>query len=163
MAEIRVAILTVSTSGAGGERAEDVSGAVIREMVASIGGTVVQYAVVPDDRDAIRSTLRDWCDRHRVDLVLTTGGTGISPTDVTPEATGDVLERDLPGVVEAMRIASLSKTPRAMLSRQRAGTRGDSLVVNLPGSPKGVRECLDVVLPVLPHAIEILQARPADH
>jgi molybdenum cofactor synthesis domain-containing protein len=158
---LRVAILTVSTSAARGQRAEDVSGDAIAEMVAEAGGGVVDRAVVPDDRAAIRARLLGWCDR--VDVVLTTGGTGLSPTDVTPEATLEVVERQLPGMAEAMRAAGLAKTPRAMLSRAVAGVRGRTLIVNLPGSPKGVRESLAPVLPVIAHAVEILQARPTDH
>lgn len=159
----RVGILTVSSSRAGGSGAEDASGAAIRELVRQIGGQVVAYEVVADDWARIRAQLLEWTDGQELDLVVTTGGTGISSSDVTPEATRDVVEKELPGVGEAMRAASLVKTPRAMLSRATAGTRGRSLVVNLPGSPNGVRECLEVVLPVLGHAIEILQSRPTDH
>jgi molybdenum cofactor synthesis domain-containing protein len=160
---LRVAVLTVSTSGARGERAEDVSGGAIREMAEAAGWSVVDYRVVADDRGTVASALREWADRDAADLIVTTGGTGLSPTDVTPEATRDVLDRELPGMAEAMRSASLAKTPRAMLSRATAGARRRCLIVNLPGSPRGVRECLEVVLPVIPHAIEILQARPTDH
>lgn len=159
---IRVGILTVSDSGARGER-QDVSGATIREMVAAIGGQVVAARLVPDEADQIGSTLRDWADREAVDLVLTTGGTGLGPRDVTPEATRAVLDREVPGIAEAMRAAGLKQTPRAMLSRALAGARRRSLIVNLPGSPRGVRESLGAVLEVLPHALEILQARPTDH
>jgi molybdopterin adenylyltransferase len=160
---IRVGILTISTSRANGSDAEDTSGAAIRELVRQIGAEAVAYEVVPDDRERICEQLLQWTDVYRLDLVVTTGGTGISPTDITPEATRDVLEKELTGIGEAMRAASLAKTPRAMLSRATAGTRGRSLIVNLPGSPKGVRECLEAVLPVLGHAVEILQARPSDH
>jgi molybdenum cofactor synthesis domain-containing protein len=160
---VRVAVLTVSTSAARGERAEDVSGATIRELADAAGWPVVQYRVVADDRIAIAAILREWADRGAADLILTTGGTGLSPTDLTPEATRDVLEKELPGMAEAMRSVSLAKTPRAMLSRATAGARGSCLIVNLPGSPRAVRECLEVVLPVIGHAVEILQARPTDH
>jgi molybdenum cofactor synthesis domain-containing protein len=160
---IRAGILTVSTSRANGSDAEDTSGATIRELVRQIGAEAVAYEVVPDDREQICDQLLQWTDVLRLDLVVTTGGTGISPTDVTPEATRDVIEKELTGIAEAMRAAGLAKTPRAMLSRATAGTRGRSLLVNLPGSPKGVRECLEAVLPVLSHAVEILQARPTDH
>lgn len=160
---VRVAVLTVSTSGARGERAEDVSGATIREMAAAAGWSVAEHRVVADDRAEIAVALREWADGDAVDLIVTTGGTGLSPTDVTPEATRDVLEKELPGMAEAMRSASLAKTPRAMLSRAVAGARGRCLIVNLPGSPRGVRECLEAVLPVIGHAVEILQARPTDH
>jgi molybdenum cofactor synthesis domain-containing protein len=160
---LRVAVLTVSTSGARGERAEDVSGAAIKEIAAAAGWRVVQYRLVADDRAAIAAALREWADGESADLIVTTGGTGLSPTDLTPEATRDVLDRELPGMAEAMRAVSLAKTPRAMLSRATAGARRRCLIVNLPGSPKAVRECLEVVLPVIPHALEILQARPTDH
>jgi len=160
---VRAGVITVSSSRAAGSGAEDTSGAAIRELLATIGGEVVEYALVPDDRTRIGAQLRAWADERRLDLVVTTGGTGISPTDVTPEATRDVLEKELPGLGEAMRAVSLAKTPRAMLSRATAGTRGGTLIVNLPGSPKGVRECLEAVLPVVGHAVEILQARPTDH
>lgn len=160
---MKVGVLTVSTSRAAGSGAEDTSGAAIRELIETIGGEVVIQAVVPDDRERIREALLEWTDRRGLDLVVTTGGTGISPSDVTPDATRDVLEKELPGIGETMRSVSLSKTPRAMLSRAIAGTHGRSLIVNLPGSPKGVRECLEAVLPVLGHAVEILQSRPTDH
>ncbi|HEY3081657.1 MAG TPA: MogA/MoaB family molybdenum cofactor biosynthesis protein [Chloroflexota bacterium] len=160
---VRVAVLTVSTSGARGERAEDVSGATIREMAAAAGWSVAEHRLVADDRAEIAAALREWAEGDAVDLIVTTGGTGLSPTDVTPEATRDVLEKELPGMAEAMRSASLAKTPRAMLSRAVAGARGRCLIVNLPGSPRGVRECLEAVLPVIGHAVEILQARPTDH
>jgi molybdopterin adenylyltransferase len=132
-------------------------------MVASIGGQVDAYAIVADERDQIAASLRDWSDRRGLDLIVTTGGTGLSPTDVTPEATRDVLDKELPGLGETMRQVSIAKTPRAMLSRATAGARGRTLIVNLPGSPRGVRECLEAVLVVLPHAVEILQDRPTDH
>jgi molybdenum cofactor synthesis domain-containing protein len=159
---IRVGILTASTLGARGER-EDTSGAAIRELIATIGGSVDAYRVVADDRETIAATLRGWSDVDGLDLILTTGGTGVSPTDVTPEATRDVIDRDVPGLAEAMRLEGLKYTSRAMLSRGMAGTRHRTLIVNLPGSPKGVRESLGAILDVLPHAVEILQHRPTDH
>jgi molybdopterin adenylyltransferase len=159
---IRVGILTASTLGARGER-EDTSGAAIRELVAQIDGNVEAYEVVTDDRETIGAALRAWSDDLDLDLILTTGGTGLSPTDVTPEATRDVIQRDVPGLAEAMRLEGLKHTPRAMLSRGVAGVRGRTLIVNLPGSPKGVRESLGAILDVLPHALEILQNRPTDH
>jgi molybdenum cofactor synthesis domain-containing protein len=154
--------LTASTLGARGER-EDTSGAAIRELIATIGGSVDAYRVVTDDRDTIAATLRGWTDVDGLDLILTTGGTGLSPTDVTPEATRDVIHRDVPGLAEAMRLEGLKHTSRAILSRGVAGTRCRTLIVNLPGSPKGVRESLGAILDVLPHAVEILQRRPTDH
>jgi molybdenum cofactor synthesis domain-containing protein len=162
MGMIAVGILTVSDTASRGGR-EDLSGAAIKELVAGIGGGVVAYQIVPDEADQIAAVLREWADDRGLDLILTTGGTGLSPRDVTPEATRTVLEREIPGMAEAMRAEGLNKTPRAMLSRALVGTRKRSLVVNLPGSPKGVRESLGAILEVLPHALEILQARPTDH
>ncbi|HEU4964850.1 MAG TPA: MogA/MoaB family molybdenum cofactor biosynthesis protein [Bacilli bacterium] len=158
----QVAIVTASDKGSRGER-EDLSGQVIREMVQDIGGEVVEYVVIPDEFERIRDTLTLFSDDLQIDLILTTGGTGLAPRDVTPEATLAVIDRQVPGLAEAMRAASLEKTKFAMLSRAVAGTRGQTLIVNLPGSPKGVRECLDVILPVLPHALEILQEKMGEH
>ena len=159
-----VGILTISTKGAAGER-EDTSGEVIRELVtaAPLSATITERAIVSDDRAAIEQTLRRWADESHLDLILTTGGTGLSPTDITPEATLAVLDRQAPGIVEGMRRETLAKTPFAMLSRAVAGTRSTTLIINLPGSPKGVRECLEVVLPVLPHAIELVSGRRTEH
>lgn len=157
---IRVAILTASDKGSRGER-EDKSAEVIREMVADLG-EVVAYAVVPDERQILAAKLREFCDEAGADLVLTTGGTGFSPRDVTPEATRDVIEREVPGLPEAMRAASLKITPQAMLSRAVAGIRGKTLIVNLPGSPKGVRENLAAILPALPHGLAILKGEAGE-
>lgn len=158
----RVAILTVSDRSAQGVRA-DSSGEVIRELVtAHLAAEVVAYVVVPDERPAIEAALRGWADEHVADLILTTGGTGLAPRDVTPEATRAVIEREVPGIPEAMRAASLAITPFAMLTRMVAGTRGQSLIINLPGSPKGVRENLMVVLPALTHGLEKLLGDPND-
>lgn len=152
----RVAILTVSDRGSAGER-EDLSGRAVEELVLAQGWTVERREVVPDEAVRIEERLRHYCDRLRVDLVLTTGGTGLSPRDVTPEATRAVLEREAPGFAEAMRASSLSKTPHAMLSRAVSGIRGSTLIVNLPGSPQGARENLAVILPALPHGLEKLR------
>ena len=161
---IRTGILTASTLGARGER-EDTSGQAIRELIEPIGAKVAAYQVVTDDLEAIATALRAWADDLDLDLdlILTTGGTGLSPTDVTPEATRLVIEREVPGFAEAMRLEGMKHTPRAMLSRAVAGVRGRTLIVNLPGSPKGVRESIGAIVDVLPHAIEILQRRPTDH
>lgn len=160
---IRVGILTVSDRSYRGERA-DASGPVIREMVErELGATVTQEAVVPDEADRIAQTLREWSSL--VDLILTTGGTGFAPRDVTPEATLAVIERQAPGLAEAMRAESIKKTPHAMLSRAVCGIRGRCLIVNLPGSPTAVRENLAVILPALPHAIRLLreEAQESEH
>ncbi len=163
--KIRVAILTTSDLGARGQR-EDISGKVIREMVTEgLDAQVVEYQIVPDEQEVIETLLVEWADVAKVDLILTTGGTGFSPRDVTPEATRAVIEREAPGLGEAMRAQGLKSTPHAMLSRGLAGIRGLTLIINLPGSPKAVRESLEVILPALPHAIEILKggAEAAQH
>lgn len=158
---IRTAIITLSDKGSKGER-EDGSGQVIREMVAAIGADVRHYEVLPDERPLIASVLTRLSDSGTIDLIVTTGGTGVAPRDVTPEATLDVIDRELPGMAEAMRAESLRKTPHAMISRAVAGIRKQTLIVNLPGSPRAVRENLAVILPALPHAIEKIKGDPSD-
>lgn len=154
----RVGIITASDKGSRGER-EDKSAQVIREMVVSIGGEVVSYHIIPDDLNVLKETLITMVDRDKLDLILTTGGTGFGPRDNTPEATRAIIEREVPGIPEVMRLESLKETPRAMLSRAVAGIRHRTLIINLPGSPKGVRECLEAVLPALSHGLEILSGR----
>ncbi|MHB8843447.1 MAG: MogA/MoaB family molybdenum cofactor biosynthesis protein [Nitrospirota bacterium] len=158
---IRTAIITLSDKGAKGER-EDESGRVIREMVGTVGAEVRHYEVLPDEQPLIAAALARLSDSGAIDLILTTGGTGVAPRDVTPEATREVIDRELPGMAEAMRAASLLKTPRAMISRAVAGIRKQTLIVNLPGSPKAVRENLAVILPALEHAVEKIKGDPSD-
>ncbi len=153
---LTVGILTISDKAASGQR-EDTSGAAIRELVSQIGASVERQEVVPDDSWFIAEVLRSWADRAGIDVILTTGGTGLGHRDVTPQATRAILDYEAPGLVEAMRAEGLKQTPMAMLSRAVAGVRGKTLIVNLPGSPRGVRENLSVVLPVLPHAVELLK------
>jgi len=155
----RIGILPVSDRSSRGER-PDASGPALESAVIAQGWAVVQKAIVPDDREAIQETLADWADAGQVDVILTTGGTGFSRRDVTPEATLDVVERQAQGIAEAMRLASLQVTPHAMLSRALAGIRGRTLIVNLPGSPKGALENFEVILPVLLHAVELLTESP---
>jgi molybdenum cofactor synthesis domain-containing protein len=153
---IRAGVLTVSDKGSAGERA-DTAGPAVAALLASISADVVEAAILPDDRAQLSDKLRDWCDESRLDLVLTTGGTGLSPRDVTPEATLDVAEREVPGLAELMRTEGRKSTHLAALSRAAVVTRGRTLIVNLPGSERGARESLEAILELLPHAIETLQ------
>lgn len=159
---LRVGILTVSDKGARGERA-DTSGEAIREMVASVGATVERYEVVLDEKEVVASRLREWADEADLALIVTNGGTGLAPRDVTPEATLSVVERLVPGMAEAMRQEGLKHTPMSMISRAVVGVRGRTLIVNLPGSERGVRENLAYLLPVLPHAVEMVRGEGGDH
>jgi len=154
----RVGILTASDKGAAGER-EDLSAGAIREIITGLGWSVAVYRVVPDDLDVISGALMEMVDKDGLDLVLTTGGTGFSPRDNTPEATRAAIEKEVPGIPEVMRAVSLQKTPRAMLSRAMAGIRKRTLIINLPGSQKAVRECLGAIIDSLPHGLEILSGK----
>ena len=155
---LTVGVLTISDKGARGDR-QDKSGAVIREILPSIAARIVNYDVIPDEKEPIAAKLVKWADEDDLDIIITTGGTGLTPRDVTPEATLAVVDRIVPGFAEAMRAESLKKTPHAMLSRAVVGTRGKCLIINLPGSTKAVRECLEVILPALPHAVETLKGQ----
>ncbi len=156
-----VGILTISDKGSRGER-EDRSGLEIHQIITSLPAKVEAYEVIPDEVEMIVQKLLDFVDGKKLDLILTTGGTGLSPRDVTPEATRRVLDKEIPGIAEAMRAEGMKITPFAMLSRAAAGIRCRSLIVNLPGSPQAVRENLTVILPVLKHALEKIQGDPAD-
>jgi len=159
---INFGILTISDKGSKGQR-QDKSGEVIRDIVSGMKSTIVKYEIVPDEADIIAGKLIDWADEGGVDVILTTGGTGLSRRDVTPEATLSVIDREVPGIAEAMRAKSLEKTPMAVLSRAVAGMRGRCLIINLPGSPKAVQECLEVVLTAIPHAVEIIRGELTEH
>jgi molybdopterin adenylyltransferase len=156
---ITVAVLTLSDKGSKGER-EDLSGPLIKEMLKSIDAEVKYYEILPDEKDSIKEKIIKYS--NEVDLILTTGGTGLSPRDVTPDATLEVIDRQVPGIAEAMRMEGLKKTNRAMLSRAVAGVRGKTLVINLPGSPKAVKENLAVILDALSHAIEKIKGDPSE-
>jgi molybdopterin adenylyltransferase len=157
-----VGILTISDKGSLGQR-YDKSGEVIRESVSQLDSNVIKYDMVPDEQEVIAGKLAEWADGGGVDVILTTGGTGLSQRDVTPEATLSVIDRSVPGFAEAMRAKSLEKTPMAVLSRATAGVRGNCLIINLPGSPKAVQECLEVVLLAIPHAVEIIKGEVTEH
>jgi molybdenum cofactor synthesis domain-containing protein len=158
---ITAGVITLSDKGSRGERV-DLSGPEVTRMLKEIGIETTCYEVVPDEADVIEAKLIEFVDDRRLDLVVTTGGTGVSPRDVTPDATLKVIDREIPGMAEAMRRESMLKTPHAMISRAVAGIRKTTLIINLPGSPKGVRENLAVILPALKHAIEKIKGDPSD-
>ncbi|WP_243374982.1 MogA/MoaB family molybdenum cofactor biosynthesis protein [Geotalea sp. SG265] len=158
---MKAAVLTLSDKGARGER-QDGSGPALQNWLAARGIVVIKSAIVADEHDQIVATLKEWADDGEADLILTTGGTGVSPRDVTPEATMAVLDRVIPGFGEVMRARSLEKTHHAMISRAVAGIRGRSLIINLPGSPKGAVENIEAVWPAVPHAVEKIQGSTRD-
>jgi len=159
---LNVGVLTISDKGAQGQRYDE-SGKVIKDSLSLVDGHVVKYEVVPDEMDVISHKLTEWADEGNVDVIITTGGTGLSQRDVTPEATLSVIDKVVPGLAEAMRAKTFNKTPMAVLSRAAAGVRGRCLIINLPGSPKAVGECLEVILPVIPHAVEIIKGEVTEH
>jgi len=158
---VKAGILTLSDKGARGERT-DLSGPALSEWLRSHGVETVAYEMIPDESELISEKLAEWADRGTLDIILTTGGTGVSPRDVTPEATMKILERVIPGLGELMRFRSLSKTPSASLSRAVAGIRGKTLIINLPGSPKGAVENIEAVWDAVPHAVAKIQGDPSD-
>jgi len=159
---LNLGILTISDKGWQGQR-RDESGAAIKDNLALLDTRVVKYEIVPDEADVIATKLAGWADGGDVDIILTTGGTGLGPRDVTPEATLSIVDKVVPGFAEAMRTETFSVTPFAILSRAVAGIRGKCLIINLPGNPKAVRECLQVLLPVIPHAVEIIKGEVTEH
>ena len=154
--------LTISDKGSHGKR-YDRSDEVIRENLSQLDSNIIKYDIVPDELEVIADRLAEWADEGSVDVILTTGGTGLSQRDVTPEATLSVIDKSVPGFAEAMRAKSLEKTPMAVLSRAIAGVRGRCLIINLPGSPKGVQECLEIILPLIPHAVEVIKGEVTEH
>lgn len=156
-----IGIITVSDKGSRGERIDE-SGPAIEAILKPLGGMVKKYVIVPDEKEKIKSAIKEMTDVLNIDLVLTSGGTGFAPRDITPEATLEVVEKAVPGIPEAMRAESLKITPKAMLSRAAAGIRKNSLIINLPGSPKGVKECLNIIIPALKHGIEILRGEATE-
>ena len=158
---ISVGILTISDKGSRGER-EDLSGKKIKDIVSKIDGEVRYYKIIPDEEELIKKELIKAVDEMHLDLVFTTGGTGLAKRDVTPDATSEVIEKSVPGISEMIRSESFRKTNRAILSRAISGIRGESLIINLPGSPKGVEESLEIILDVLPHGIEILKGQASE-
>jgi len=159
---LKLGIITISDKASRGERS-DKSGPLIRDSFSRSDSQVVKYEVIPDEADVIAQKLAQWADDGSVDVILTTGGTGLAPRDVTPEATLSILDKVVPGLAEMMRVRSFAVTPNAMLSRAVAGLRKNCLIINLPGSPKAVSECLEVIMPVLPHAVEVIKGEVTEH
>jgi len=159
---LNIGILTISDKGSQGQR-HDKSGEVIRDSLSRLNSRVIKYDVVPDEVEVIAGKLAEWADEGSIDVILTTGGTGLSQRDVTPEATLSAIDKVVPGFAEAMRVQTLNITPMAMLSRATAGVRGNCLIINLPGSPKAVGECLEIILPAVPHAVEIIKGEVTEH
>ncbi len=159
---LNVGILTISDKGWRGQRSDE-SGNAIKDSLSTLDSRVAKYEVVPDEADVIAEKLAEWADEGGIDLILTTGGTGLGPRDTTPEATLSTVDKVAPGFTEAMRAETFKMTPHAILSRAVAGIRGKCLIINLPGSPKAVRECLEVVLPAIPHAVEIIKGEVTEH
>src|SRR4030042_390381 len=159
--QMRAGILVISDRGWSGDR-QDKSGQTAEEVISQLNIDIAKYEVVPDEAEIISRKLREWCDEIGLDLILTSGGTGLSTRDVTPEATLAVIDKVIPGLTEAMRTETMKIKPEAILSRAVAGNRGKCLIINLPGSPKAVKECLEVIMPVLPHALDILGGRVSD-
>jgi len=159
---LNLGILTISDKGWHGER-RDESSTAIKDYLSRLDSQLVRYEVVPDEADIIAGKLAEWADDGSVDIILTTGGTGLGPRDVTPEATLRVVDKVVPGLTEAMRAETFHRTPLAILSRAVAGIRSKCLIVNLPGSPKAVRECLEVILPAIPHGIQIIKGEITEH
>lgn len=159
---INLGILTISDKGWRGER-DDKSGQAVKESLASLSPRLVKYEVIPDEASVIAATLAEWADGGRLDIILTTGGTGLAERDITPEATLSILDKTVPGLTEAMRAKTATVIPFAILSRAVAGVRKKCLIINLPGSTRAVTECLEVILPVIPHALEIIKGEVTEH
>jgi molybdopterin adenylyltransferase len=157
-----VGILTISDGVSRGER-QDGSGQTIRDILSGTDGQVIKYDVIPDEADSIARKLAEWADQGDIDIIFTTGGTGLAPRDVTPEATLSIIDKTVPGITEMMRVQTFAKTKLAMLSRAAAGLRKRCLIINLPGSPRAVSECLEVILPAIPHAVKIIKGEITLH